>query len=310
MNEYPDDDLTHQLDSLGDVSPTAEATHRALDRVRRGLVEKANTASTSLFTNRRYVMRILVPSAAAIIFLGGSLALFVLNSTPALALGDVVAAAKKHKLVKFKMKQTDTPKDGGDFHLEKIYYADLKGLRFRGESLNKFQDTDDREKFIEEVNVSVQDIPNDRWLMTNSHPGGKVRPPRKDATLLRIGDVGKKPKSFLENLEEFQQKKGVVSVKDKLDGREMIRFRLEEENQTTSLWVDAKTKLPFRNEFELVAPNVTRKFVHTDYEWDPQLPKGFKTLDELFSTMPPEGYQIEDRTKDKNPPVGEPAKGG
>src|SRR4029434_9041231 len=65
MNEYPDDDLTHQLDSLGDVSPTAEATHRALDRVRRGLVEKANTASTSLFTNRRYVMRILVPSAAA-----------------------------------------------------------------------------------------------------------------------------------------------------------------------------------------------------------------------------------------------------
>jgi hypothetical protein len=235
--------------------------------------------------------------------------LFV-NNTPALALGDVVAAAKKHKLVKFKHKQTDSTKDG-DFSRESTYYADLKSVRFRSESRHKFQDPDERDKVIEEVSVSVQDVPNRRWLMTNTHPGGKLLPPRKDAVLMRIGDEKetKKGKSLLENLEAFQKKKGVTSGKDTLGGREMIRFRLEEENSTTSLWVVAKTKLPFRLEYELVTPTTTHKFVSTDYEWDPPLPKGFATLDALFSARPPEGYTIEDRTKEKNPPAGEPAKG-
>jgi hypothetical protein len=271
---------------------------------------KANTRGVRKLrsSNRRYLMRILVPSAAAALLLVGGLGLLFLNNTPALALGDVVEAAKKHKLVKYKHKQTDFTNDGKVASLDAIRFADLKALRIRSESRHKFQDPDDREKLIEEVSVSVQDVPNNRWLMTNTHPGGKVRVPRKDGALLRIGEEGKKTKSFLENLEEFQKKKGVTSGKDTLGGREMVRFRLEEENNTTSLWVDAKTKLPFRNEFELVTPTATLKFVDTDYEWDPPLPKGFANLDALFSTRPPEGYSIEDRTKEKGRPEGEPAK--
>jgi hypothetical protein len=271
---------------------------------------QANTRPVSLpcSSKRRLMMRILVPSAAAALLLVGGLGLWLLNSTPALALGDVVEAAKKHKLVKYKHKQTDVMNDGTTGTLDAIRYADLKAMRGRSESLNKFQDPGDREKRIEEVLISVQDAPNNRWLMTHTHPGGKVLAPRKDATLLRIGEEGKKSKSFLKNLEDFQKKKGVTSGKDTLGGREMIRFRLEEENSTTSLWVDAKTKLPFRSEYELVTPTATHKFVDTDFEWDPALPKGFMNLDALFSTRPPEGYTIEDRTKEKGPRESEPAK--
>jgi hypothetical protein len=258
-------------------------------------------------SKRRYLMRVLIPSAAAAL-LFVALGWLFLNDTPALALGDVIEAAKKHKLVKYKHKQTDTPRDGLVASLEQVVYADLKALRFRSESRNKFQDPDDREKFIEEINVAVQDSNKGRMLMTNTHPGGKLLPPRKEATLLGSGEERTKPKSFLENLQEFQQRKGVTSVKDKLDGREMMRFRLEEDNTTTSLWVEVKTKLPYRLEWELVTANATHKFVDTDYEWDPPLPKGSTSLDSLFSTQPPEGYQVKDRTKEKGPREGEPAK--
>jgi hypothetical protein len=247
-------------------------------------------------SKRRYLMRLAVPSAAAALVLLGAAA-FLLTATPSPTLADVVKAAEKHKLVKFKETQTTETKDGGSGTTESTVYADLKAPRSRSESHNLFQDPDDRAKRIEEVNVSVQDATKGRWLMTGTHPGGKLKPPKKDAWL---GGCGKGKSTLLENLQEFQQKKGVISTKDKLNGRETVKYRFEADGNTTNLWVDAATKLPVRMEYEMVdpTPNITRnKWVWTDYEWDPELPKGFKNLDALFDTTPPEGYKLDDQTK-------------
>jgi len=244
-------------------------------------------------------MRLVVSSAAAALLLLGGVAVFLLTATPSLTLADVVKAAGKYKLVKYKQVQTTDTKDLVGT-TESTMYADLKAARSRSESLNRFQDPDDRTKLIEEVNVSVQDATKGRHLMTNTHPGGKLKPPRKDAWLGGGRAEGKKGKSILENLQEFQQKKGVTSGKDKLDGRETVKYRLEEDGNTTTLWVDRTTKLPVRMEYEMIdpTPNITRnKFVWTDFEWDPELPKGFKDLDALFDTTPPKGYQLDDQTK-------------
>jgi hypothetical protein len=250
---------------------------------------------------RRYLMRLVVPSAAALILLGSTV-VFLLTATPSPTLADVAKAADKYKLVKYKQVQTTDTNNMVGASTESTVYADLKALRARSESLNRFQDPDDRAKIIEEVNLSIQDAPKGRHLMTNTHPGGKVLPPRRDAWLGRAGGA-KTGKSFLENLREFQREKGVTSGKDKLDGVETIKYRLEEDKQTVSLWVDAKTRLPVRMEQEFTdpTPDITRnKFVWTDFEWDPNLPKGFKNLDALFDTTPPKDYTLTDESKKDN----------
>jgi hypothetical protein len=297
MNDSRDEELIRRLERLGEVRPAPDTTRKALDRVRRALVDTARPVANPFPTNRRYLMRTLVSSAAAAVILVAGLVLFFLSSAPSVALADVVEAAKKYKLVKYKHEQTDVVNDVAVGPLEKAYYADLKALRLRWEHTNKFQDPDDGEKFIEEILVGIQDTPNGRVLMTQTHSGGVVLAARKDATLFRIPDEGKKGQSFLENLEEFQQKKGVTSGKDTLAGREMIRFRLEDNKTTALLWVDAKTKLPFRIETEIVTPNATHKFAQSDFEWDPPLPKGFMNLDTLFSTQAPDGHILDDQTK-------------
>src|SRR5262249_17818166 len=104
------------------------------------------------------------------------------------------------------------------------------------------------------------------------------------------------------SLEEFEQKAGVTQVKDNLGGLATVKYCFKDGNETRSLWVDAKTRLPVWMEQELTdrAVSVVRdRFVWTDFEWDPELPKGFANLDELFSTRPPEGYTLDDQTRDK-----------
>jgi hypothetical protein len=265
--------------------------------------DSARLVSVPIPPKRRYLMRLLVPSAAVAASLLAGLTLFVLNSTPTFALGDAVKAAEKHKLVKYKQKETTTNEQGQTATTDYEVFADLKASRFRKESRHRFADPDDMEKLIEEVHVDVTDFANARHLMSHTHPGGKFLPPRKDAFL---GPTEKNNfKSFIDSLREFQQKKGVTSGKDTLGGRETIRFRFEDEEQlkdgslTTTLWVDAKTKLPVRLDHKLSFKTQTVQLVGTDFEWDPDLPKGFKNVDELFSTRPPPGYTLDDQTKNE-----------
>src|SRR5207247_7734576 len=103
----------------------------------------------------------------------------------------------------------------------------------------------------------------------------KIGVPRKTYALSKAhGDMtpatASNTKPILENLRELEQKKGVAATKVKLDGRDTLSYRIEAEDNTTVLWVDAATKLPVRLVHEIEgAPNVNgrRKYVMSDFEW-------------------------------------------
>jgi hypothetical protein len=224
-------------------------------------------------------MRVLISSAAAALLLAGSLGLLVLNSTPSLAVADVVKAAQKHKLVRYQQHQTAFTEE-----TVSTCYADLTAQRLRSESRAKQANG-------EPVLVSVQD--GSRHLLTDSR--------HKTA---RLGRTPEGFKSFCCRLEEFEKKKGVSRIKDKLGDLATVKYSFADGNQTSSLWVDAQTKLPVRMEQVLTdssLKSVRNRFVWTDFEWDPELPKGFRSLDELFSTRPPDGFTLDDRIGEKQP---------
>jgi hypothetical protein len=229
------------------------------------------------FSKRRYLMRILVPSAAAALLLTGGLGLWLLNGTASVALAQVIQAAQKHKLVRYKQVETCDDKANNIVASgEYVCHADLKSPRTRSEHLA------DGDGFF----LTIQSP--ERTLMI-SHK-------RQEATLLRGNDQFK---GFLVGLQEFQRGKGVTSEREKLEDRDTIRYRLTEENKTVTLWVDATTKLPVKMIQDLTdpSPNV-RRLTHewSDFAWDPPLPAGVRNVDELFSTRPPEGYALDDRT--------------
>jgi hypothetical protein len=229
-----------------------------------------------------YVLRLVVPSAAAALLLAGVLALSLLNGTAPIAVADVVKAAVQHKLVRYQEQQTTDTREHAGTRLDSTVYADLTAPRLRSESRVAHADG-------EAVHVSVQDGAS--HLMTNS----------RDKTALLL-PTPKDFKSFCCSLEEFEKHQGVTQVKDTLGGLATVKYHFQEGNQRSSLWVDAKTKLPLRMEQELTwpGPDVTRqRFVWTDFQWDPELPQGFSSPAELFSTRPPLGYALDDQTRAK-----------
>jgi hypothetical protein len=219
-------------------------------------------------------MRVLVPSAAAAAVLLGVAGLVFLHTSSPIALAGVIKAAEKHKLLRVTRTQltetTDRVAPRGE--LTSTEYWDLKAPRTRAES-----------RVGDQALLDVQDYVKGRQLMTNSKT--------KTATVfLRKAQK----RSFLDNLRKLQERKETTSAKDTLDGREIVKYSLKEGNNTTALWVNPKTRLPVRLEYEMINPTPTitlNRYTWTDFAWDPELP-GVSSLDELFSTVPPQGYQV------------------
>ena len=229
-----------------------------------------------------YFMRFLVPTAAAVALVLGGAGLLLLYGSATIALADVVKAAQKHKLVRYRQRHISDTKAQTGARVDSTVYADFTAPRLYSESrVNDPQGETDL--------ISIHD--GKHHLTTNSL--------RKSATL----DFAPKGyKSLLCCLEEFQQKKGVTREKCDLDGQPTVKYRLVEDKQNIILWVDAKTKLPLRLEQEFIdpSPGITRSaLVWTDFAWDPELPHGFTSLDELFSTRPPHGFTLDDQTKSR-----------
>ena len=284
-SDFDSDELVRQLERLGEIKPTPETTRNALDRVRKVLVQTTRPLSIPSPLKRRYLMRLLVSSAAAVLVLISGLVLFLLNGAASLALADVVKAAEKHKLLRVKMTQvtetTDPLVPRGE--LTTTEYWDLKAPRTRYESRVPRSDQLD-----EQVLIDVTDYVKGRKLMTNSL--------KKDATLFITNP---KQMSFLDNLKKLQERKETSSTKDTLEGREAVKYLLKEGDNTTTLWVNPETKLPVRMEYELLnaTPAIPlNRFTWTDFEWDPEL-KDVKSLDDLFSTQPPKGYHVTEINK-------------
>jgi hypothetical protein len=184
--------------------------------------------------------------------------------------------------VRYHQQQITDTKAQTDARVDSTVYADFTAPRLYSESRVNDPQGDT-------VLFSVHD--GKHHLTTNSR--------QKSATL----DFAPKDyKSLLCCLEEFQQKTGVTCEKCDLDGQPMVKYRHVEDKQNITLWVDAKTKLPLRLEQEFIdpSPSITRSaLVWTDFAWDPELPHGFTSPNELFSTRPPHGYALDDHTKSR-----------
>lgn len=239
--------------------------------------------------------------------------------------GDVLAQAiamtEKFDIVRCKFAttvHTELFVDGQAKNTETIYF-DLKAPRFRIEQpvMKTLNNTCSTTWF------TVQDNRADRWLIATDteliidedkaddvqrklikgvKADGMLG---KRARLHRIGGKGMFPfthsktdKTLLEMLREFQNRKNVTSIQDTLDGRSTMKYRLEEPDRTSTLWIDLETKRPVRIEEE--RPNKGQKITDykwtlSDFEWDVKDLTG-----QLFSVQPPAGYTLEDRTAEEN----------
>jgi hypothetical protein len=289
-----------------------------LARLAAGLLPTTSSVSQS---RRRILMRVtkwslavsVLAIAVGMLFLGSS-------STPALA--DVLKAAEKHKLVKYKLTQGCETKDGTSvIPSVDTAYADLRAPRFRrvGSSPGMHKGGLDFESvFVTDwskdvtmhmiTEVITEKGKTDPEVIAYLKMFERIGVPRKEVTLNTAhGDdtsaTSRQYKSMLENLRELETHKDVVTTKSKLNGKDVLKYRIEEDNKTTILTVDAMTKLPVKLEEECTDPKKLHPTISkslyelSDFEWDPEL-KGFKNLDEMFSTTPPkEGYKVEDKRK-------------
>jgi hypothetical protein len=275
------------------------------------------------FFKRRNVMRLSVCSAAAAVLVAAT-TLILFNGSASIALADVIKAAEKHKLVKYKLTQADDMKDGGGvMPLVRIMYADLKAPRFRMEdhAIGSLSGAIDFEGvFVSDgkKNVCVHTITEtvtekgktDPRLIEILKDFAKNGVPRKEVAISEaFGDftpaTAQINQSILENLRELEKHKDAVATKGKLGDKDVLKYRVEEEHKASILWVDAATKLPVKLEHEITDPKILHptvtkmKLTLTDFEWDPEL-KDFKDLDQLFDTTPPKGYKVEDHRKKKD----------
>jgi hypothetical protein len=276
-------------------------------------------------SRRSLLMRITSWSlAASVLVVAGGVLLF--SGAPSVALGDVIKAAEKHKLVKYRMTEATETKDGGAVLPNvSVAYADLKAPRFRTE----LRMPGHLGGAIDFESLMVQDAKKGVMMCVTTEtvtPKGKTDPelvemlkgfaktgvPRKEVTL-RKSPPAPAPAppagTILDNFRQLEKHKDAVATRGKMRGKDVLKYRIEEGNKTTVLWVDAVTKLPVRLEHEI--ENLTKDVqrmtvVMSDFEWDPEL-KGFKSLDELFSTAPPKGYKVTDLTKEDEKKADQPA---
>ena len=153
-------------------------------------------------------------------------------------------------------------------------YGDLKVARYRKESRIEYDDG-------QAILVDVQDLAQGVHLMTNSR--------EKTAWISR--HAPKWTKTLVESLQELQQKKSATSVKERLEDRETVKFVVEKDGGTVTLWIDSATRLPIRMEHAVSRDN---KITWSDFQWDPEV----KETDRLFSTEIPKGYEV---TEDAGP---------
>ena len=274
-------------------------------------------------SRRSLLMRIVPLSAAAAALVAVGLA-SLLAGPASIALGDVIKAAEKHKLVRYRVVQGCETKDGTSPQpMTEEAFADLKAPRFRTtmRSPGTLRGAVDFESiFVMDgtkgvtmhriTEVVTEKGKTDPEAIAELKQFESLGTPRKIVTFSDFWTglspaVANRSKSILENLRELEGHRDAVATKGKFRGADVLKYRVEDGPHTTTLLVDAATKLPVRMEYESTdpsrtGPGVTKvTYIMSDFEWDPEL-KGVESIDELFSTEPSAGYKIEDLRKAKD----------
>ena len=259
----------------------------------------------------RILTRAAVFAVAASVLAAG----FLLVGGSSVALADVVKAAGRHSLVKYQATFWHEQKTQAAYEQKGTAWADLRAPRHRYEDRKLTFN-----EHVESRSVGVVDWAADRTLNTLAEdliPNKPVEKffqkfydaeahkyPRRSASLWRAITVDCEPaddqrKPFLARLRDIATNPKAVARKDPDHGPAVTRFRIEDGPKTTELWVDGTTTLPVRMRYEVFQPMTgeTLRWTFTDHEWDPKLPDGVKSADELFSVKPPAGYELTDHTK-------------
>ena len=220
----------------------------------------------------------------------------------------------KYKVTQTIFDRANTPRTSS----ERLVYADLTAPRFRVERSYGLDLPVARASYhaIAGSTVSVQDFREGVILDLHTETEVEVkagdesireatrrelaggRAPRRTATL-RPAAGGPAGGTMLENLEALKRGGDARAVRERRDGRDLLRYRVADAKATTTLWADAATGLPVRLETVIVDASPTNpldRWVFSDLEWDPavDLPGG---VEALFRTSPPEGYKFTDLTR-------------
>src|SRR5262245_42898294 len=123
----PTGPLDRALDALRAL-PVPDARPADADVLAR--LASASPPAVPVSPKRRNWMRITRWSLAAGVLIAAG-AVYFLSGPSSVALADVVKAAEKHKLVRYKVEQTTEDKDNGTGTTESVHYADLRKPRFR-----------------------------------------------------------------------------------------------------------------------------------------------------------------------------------
>lgn len=262
---------------------------------------------------------------AAALLAGLAIGWVIVGSTTSTALAEIIQATTRHKIVRCNLRTSadilfavKAPFDKPEFvpaTNDEVIYFDLTAPRFRIESSRRTMND-----AVQSDWVLVQDNERDRILSASSQELVRGEKEARDATTAALirhfrqsADAGKKARLFrisgdglvpftnvqtdktlLEILEAFRSEKAVVTTYEVLDGKKVAKYRLEQNNMTSQLWVDRNTMLPVRIEQELLnpRPNVRRwQWTYTNFQWDTAGANA-----ELFSVQPPDGYTVEDHT--------------
>ena len=258
MNDFQDDDLIRRLQRLADVKPTPDATHRALERVRRTCVGD-RVAYISL--RRRIMMRNVAAAAAVVLIAGSVFAWLLLPSSPALAnFAEVQAALKAAHSVT--CRQT-VRVEGQPNEVTRIFVL--------GSGLWRAEDGDG--------SYAVMD--------TGKHKTLAVDPKKRRALLLQGANLPQV--NLYEKIKNLPNDATARPLPGKkLDGKDVLGFHVKMFDQSVTLWADAKTRLPVRieaeekNEDGKLSRLTVDEFVF-DKELDPK----------LFSFEAPPGYKLD-----------------
>jgi hypothetical protein len=186
----------------------------------------------------------------------------------ALLLADVMKAVAKHKTVKFESPGRRPP-------ITRTIYGTLDQMHARTENSRGNFTIFDRAK-----GIFLTVFPKQKTAVLNKFAGKK-------------SDVG-----FLQTLEKLENDKQTTSTQERLDGLDVVVYRLTKEGVKSTIWVDRHTMLPVRVEDEFLrGPIAGEKTTMTGFVWDPPIPDPEK----FFSVEPPAGYEVTTRNLFRTP---------
>jgi len=242
-------------------APDRPTDARVLEGPARAKVSRLSSIPRTLYTRIRHMHPVIRYGMVALVVLAVLLIGFGTRSEK-LLLADVADAVAKHKTVRV---ETD---------IEPL----APEKRTRGRTI--YLTLDYMHARIENPDGTLRILDQAKGIFLNLDPKEKAalifKFPGKPSTI-----------RFFEILDELEKDKRTTSSMEKLDGSDVVVYRLTKEEMNRTIWVDRKTKLPVRVEIEhLKGPR--QKELMTQFGWDPPIANPAQ----FFSVEPPAGYTV------------------